>query len=114
MGPPPLVLGLVLNEELCRRLSIQAMLRLDRIVSQQPVGQIPVQGGQVVKQQVLMVIHEPFLEGTIELFGMSVRVRGARSKGISSGEEDVQTRIIHATGSRRHVGPRTRTPPIFP
>lgn len=57
-------------------------MRQDSIVGQQSVSQIPVKGGQVVKQQVLMVIHELLLEGTIELFGISVRVRGARSKGI--------------------------------
>ncbi|MCY3955119.1 MAG: hypothetical protein OXF47_03880, partial [Nitrospira sp.] len=76
MGPPPLALGLMLNQELYWRLSVQAMMRQDSIVSQQPVGQVPVKGGQVVKQQVLMVIHELFLEGAIEPFGVGVHFRG--------------------------------------
>ncbi len=50
----------------------------DGMVSQQPVGQFPINGGQVIKQQVLMVIHELFLEGAIEAFGVGVHFRGPR------------------------------------
>ena len=53
------------------------MVWQDGIESQQPVGQVPVKGGQVVKQQVLVVIHELFLEGAIEPFRVGVHFRGA-------------------------------------
>ena len=76
MGPLPLALGLMVNQELSRRLATETLVEQHGIVSPQPVGQVPVKGGQVVKQQPLMEIHEPFLEGTIELFGMSIRIRG--------------------------------------
>ena len=78
MGPPPLALRLMLKKELYRRLATEALVGQQGMVSPQPVGQVPVQGGEVVKEQVLMVIHELFLDSAIELFGMGVHVRGAR------------------------------------
>ena len=76
MGPPPLALGLLLKKEFYRRLATEAMVRQHGIVSQQPVGQVPVKGGQVVEEHILMVIHELFLEGAIEAFGVGIHFRG--------------------------------------
>jgi len=78
MGPPPLALGLLVNQELYRRLAGQAMMRQDSIVSQQPVGQLPVKGSEVIKQQIFVVVHEGLLEGAIEPFDMRVHFGGAR------------------------------------
>ena len=77
MGPPPLALRLMLKKELYRRWATEALVGQHGMVSPQPVGQVPVQGGEVVKEQVLMVIHELFLDSAIELFGMGVHVRVA-------------------------------------
>ena len=77
MGPP-LALGLVLNQEWYRRLAAQAMVGQHGIVSQQPVGEFPVKGGEVVEQQLLVVVHEGLLEGAIEPFRVGVHFRGAR------------------------------------
>ena len=76
MGPPPLALGLGLNEELYRRVATEAMMGQDGMVSQQPVGEVPVKGGQVVEQQRLVVVHEGLLEGAIEPFSVGVHFRG--------------------------------------
>ena len=79
MGPPPLALGLVLHEELYRRLAAQAMMGQHGIVSKQPVGELLVKCRQVVKEQALMVVHE--LLGALEPFGVGVHfaVSGYRS-----------------------------------
>lgn len=78
MGPSPLALGLLVNQELYRRLAPEAVMGQDRSVSQRPVGQFAVDGRQVVEEQVLVVVHELFLEGAIEAFGMRVHFRGTR------------------------------------
>ena len=77
MGPPPLALGLVLNQALYRRFSAQAMVGQHGIISQQPVGEFPVKGGQVIEQQILVVVHEGLLEGAIEAFGVGIHFGGA-------------------------------------
>lgn len=78
MGSPPLTLGLLVNQELSRRLAPGALVGQDGIGSQQPVGQFSVTGGPVGNQQLLVVIHELFLEGAMESFDLRVHVRGAR------------------------------------
>ena len=77
MGPPPLPLGLMVNEGLYRRLSAQAMVGQHGIISQQPVGEFPVKGGQVIEQQILVVVHEGLLDGAVEAFGVGIHFRGA-------------------------------------
>ena len=77
MGPPHLALGLVVNQELYRRLPPKAMVGQHGIVGQQPIGQFAVKGRQIVNQQVLVVIHELFLEGAIEPFDMRIHFGGA-------------------------------------
>ncbi|MDE0145438.1 MAG: hypothetical protein OXI53_03970 [Nitrospira sp.] len=62
LGPPPLALGLALKQELYRRLAVEAMVRQGGIVRQRPVGQLPVKGREVIKQQILVVIHKGLLE----------------------------------------------------
>ena len=81
MGP----LRLMLKKELYRRWATEALVGQHGMVSPQPVGQVPVQGSEVVKEQVLMVIHELFLDSAIELFGMGVtfppfQVQGEREE----------------------------------
>ena len=49
MGPPPLTLGLVLKEELYRRLSAQAMVGQHGVVSDESVGELPAKFSQVAK-----------------------------------------------------------------
>ncbi len=80
MGPPPLALGLVLKKEVYWRLAPEAMVRQDGIVSQQPVGQLSVKGSEVIKQQILVVVHEGLLEGASEPFDMRVQSGGARGR----------------------------------
>ena len=77
MGSPPLTLGLLVNQELSRRLAPEAMVGQEGIGSQQPVGQLPVEGGPVVNQQLLVVVHEGLFEGAIEPFNLRVHFRGA-------------------------------------
>ena len=48
------------------------------MVSQQPVSEFPVNGAEIVKQQILVVVHELFLDGPIEPFSMGVHVWGPR------------------------------------
>ena len=77
IGPPPWALGLLVNQELYRRLSAQAMVRSHGVVGQQPIRQFPVEGGQVVKEQVLMIIHERFLDRADEAFHVGIHFGGA-------------------------------------
>lgn len=77
MGPPPLALGLVLNQKLYGRLTGQAMVRQHGVVGRQPVGQFSVEGGQVVKEQVLMILHKLFLDRAVEAFHVGIHFGGA-------------------------------------
>ena len=63
MGPPPLALGLVLNQEGSRRSSAQAMVGQHGMVSQQPVGEFPVTFGQVVEQHIVAIVRLLILTG---------------------------------------------------
>ena len=65
MGPPPLALGLVLNQELYRRMQAKGMVGSFGVIEEEPVSEFPVEVRQVVEEQVLVVIHELFLEGAI-------------------------------------------------
>ena len=103
MGPPPLALGLVLNEELYRKLATEALMGQHDMVSPQPVGQVPVQGGEVVKKQVLMVIHKLFLESAIELFGVGVHCREA-GIGPPVGNAAFVEALLEVAQARRAVG----------
>ena len=73
-----MALGLVVKQEWSRSLAAEVLVRHHGLVSQQPVGQLPVQGGQVVKEPILVGGHEGFWEGALEPFGVGVRVRGTR------------------------------------
>ena len=77
MGPPPLALGLVLNQELYRRMQAKGMVGSFGVIEEEPVSEFPVEVRQVVEEQVLVVIHELFLEGAIEAFGVGVHFRRA-------------------------------------
>ena len=52
------------------------MVRQDRVIGQQPVGQFSVKGRQIVKQEILMIIHALFLESAVKAFDMSIHFRG--------------------------------------
>ena len=47
------------------------------VIEEEPVSEVPVEVRQVVEEQVLVVIHELFLEGAIEAFGVGVHFRRA-------------------------------------
>ena len=46
------------------------------MIRDQPVGQLLVEQGHVVEQQVLMIVHELFLNGPVEPFYMGIHFRG--------------------------------------
>jgi len=55
------------------------------VVPHDPVEQVIVEGGEVIEQQVLAVVDELFLDGSVEAFAMRVHSRGARV-GVPMGE----------------------------
>ena len=72
MGPPPLALGMVNEEGLYRRMQAKGMVGSFGVREEEPGSEVPVEVRQVVEEQVLVVIHELFLEGAIEAFGVGV------------------------------------------
>ena len=77
MGPPPLALGMVHEEGLYRRMQAKGMVGSFGVIEEEPVSEVPVEVRQVVEEQVLVVIHELFLEGAIEAFGVGIHFRRA-------------------------------------
>ena len=77
MSPPPLALRPLLDEEVNWRLKAEAMVGSFSVLEEEPVGELAVEGGQVVEQQVFMIVHELFLEGAVEAFRVGVHFRGA-------------------------------------
>src|SRR4026208_552279 len=55
------------------------------VVPREPVAQGRGDGGEVIEQQVLAVVDELFLDGSVEAFAMRVHSRGARV-GVPMGE----------------------------
>ncbi len=77
MGPPPLALGMVNEEGLYRRIQAKGMVGAFGVIEEEPVSEFPVEVRQGVEEQGLVVIHELFLEGAIEAFGVGVHFRRA-------------------------------------
>jgi hypothetical protein len=48
------------------------------VVEHQPVGEFPVEEGEIGEQQVFVVVDEGFLEGAMEAFDRSIHFRGLR------------------------------------
>lgn len=63
-----------------------AMVRALCVVENRSIGRFPVEGGQVGKEQVFVVVDEGFLKRVVEMFGMGVRrCLGAQDLGERAG-----------------------------
>ena len=100
MGPPLLALGLLMKEAWSRRLQAKAMVRQDRIISQEPVGQVAVEGGQVAEPHILVIVHEIFLDRAMEPFHMRVHC-GGTGLGPPVGQIPLLQALLEAAAARR-------------
>ena len=97
-----MALGLVLNEEWSRRLAAKAMVGPQGMVSQHPVGEFPVKGGQVVEPPRLVVVHARFLAGAMDPVGLAGPCRGA-GRGPPVGDPAVVVALLEVAQARRAV-----------
>ena len=74
------------------------------VVGEQPVGQFLVEGSQVVEEEVLMIVHERFLEGAVEAFGVGVHFRRAGVRPPVGDAAFLQTLLEVAQKLRAVVG----------
>ena len=74
------------------------------VVGEQPVGQFLVEGSQVVEEEVLMIVHERFLEGEVEAFGVGVHFRRAGVRPPVGDAAFLQTLLEVAQKLRAVVG----------
>lgn len=67
-----------MKPELYRRVQAKGMVRPFGVIEEEPVSESSVEVRQVVEEHVLVVMHELFLEGTIEAFRVGAYVRETR------------------------------------
>ena len=67
-----MALGFLLDKELYRSFQSEAVVGQDGVVLDQPVGEFAVEFGEVVKQEVFVIIDEDILDSAVEAFCVGV------------------------------------------